>query len=164
METTTKTPKNKVGLVFGHKVEDMKESISKMESLGFEPVVVTWLRYDKEFPNHKTYSQATPPNQGMDCINLFLLSKELAFEKLGKREIGAVANHHTTPTLWNWDLSLSDWKKLFDFGPVKRNVSEVVVERYIEFFLKDLKNPTLVGGDGKPLYPKVEDGVEDSDI
>jgi len=138
---TTKTIKNKVGLVFGHKPEDMQLAIKQMESMGFEPIVVTWLRYDTLFPNHKTYSQATPPNQGMDCINLFLMAKDLAFEKLGKREIGAVANNHTTPTMWHWDLSTSDWKKLFDFGPEKRYVHELVEERY------------------NTLFPKVEDGV-----
>ena len=145
METTKKI-NNKIGLVFGHKIEDMNEAISKIEALGLEPIVVTWLRYDKEFPNHKTYSQATPPNQGMDCINLFLVAKELAFEKIGKKEIGAVANCHTTPTIWNWDLSLSDWKKLFDFGPEKRYVDELVNNRY------------------NTLFPKVEDGIEHSDI
>jgi len=134
MEETKKTTKNKIGLVFGHKPDDMAHAITKMEMLGFEPMVITWPRYEYIFQGQTAYAQPTPENQGMDCINLFLLAKELAFEKIGKRKIGAVANCHTKPTLWDWDLTNEQWEKLFDFGKQMRYVDEIVEERYKELY------------------------------
>ena len=135
MEEIKKTTKNKIGLVFGHKADDMAAAITKMEyEMGLEPIIVTWPRYEHIFQGHTSYAQPTPENQGMDCINLFLLSKDLAFEKIGKRKIGAVANCHTKPTLWDWDLTNDQWKELFDFGKQMRYVDEIVEERYKELY------------------------------
>ena len=134
METTKTTKSKKVGLVFGHKPDDMAHAIAKMEKLGFEAVVVTWPRYEDVFEGYEVHSQKTPETQGMDCINLFLHSKDLAFISLKKREIGAVANCHTEPTLWDWSLTNKEWDKLFDFGVQKRYVNEIVEERYKELY------------------------------
>ena len=44
--TTKKTTKSKkLGLIFGHKLGDMAHAVNKMETLGYEPVLVTWDRY-----------------------------------------------------------------------------------------------------------------------
>ena len=134
MEEIKKTTKNKIGLVFGHKADDMAHAIGKVQSLGLEPVVITWPRYEELFEGVETHSQSTPENQGMDCINLFLLAKDLAFKSLKKRKIGAVANCHTKPTLWDWDLTNEQWEKLFDFGKQMRYVDEIVEERYKELY------------------------------
>lgn len=134
METTTKKTTKKIGLVFGHKPDDMAHAITKMEMMGFEPLIVTWPRYEYIFQGHLPIVQPTPENQGMDCINLFLLSKDLAFKSLKGGKIGAVANCHTEPTLWDWDLTNKEWEKLFDFGVQKRYVKEIVEERYEELY------------------------------
>ena len=147
METTiNKTTKNKVGLIFGHKLDDMVHAIHKMETLGFEPVVVTWDRYGDKFDKIETHTQPTPQSQGMDCMNLFLHSKDLAFTKLKRRKIGAVANCHTIPTLWDWNLTNSDWEKLFDFEAHSDYVDDVIQKRYKELYgTKDSNEQNISG-------------------
>lgn len=123
------------GVVFGHKVDDMKESIKKMEDIGVEPIVVTWPRYENDFNGYEVYTQPTPPSQGTDCINLFSKSIELMWEVLDQRVIGAIANNHTRPTLWNWNLTREEWKTLLDFNPNQKvNVDELIEERYNQFY------------------------------
>jgi hypothetical protein len=126
-------PKNKLGIVFGHKLNDMAEAITLLESKGYEAWVITWDRYSDRFV-HTTYTQPTPESQGMDCMNLVLKSAELMFEKTKGRKIGAIANCHTIPTLWDFDLSLSQWKELFDFHNHKDYVNDVVQRRYKELY------------------------------
>jgi hypothetical protein len=54
---------------------------------------------------------------------------------LGDRVIGVIANHHTRPTLWNWNLKREEWKTLLDFNPnQKRYVHELIEERYNQFY------------------------------
>jgi hypothetical protein len=126
------------GVVFGHKVEDMKESIQKMHDLGVEPIVVTWERYSQDFwGSEKVFVQKTPEFQGMDCINLFAKSVEFMWSIIedDNRVIGAIANNHTKPTLWNWNLTNEEWKTLLDFNPnQKRYVDELIEERYNQFY------------------------------
>ena len=132
-KTTKKQTKSKLGIVFGHKLDDMAHAIKALEDLGLEAWVITWDKYSDRFI-HTTYSQPTPESQGMDCMNLVLKSTELMFEKTKGRKIGAIANCHTIPTLWDFDLSLSEWKALFDFHNHKDYVDDVVRRRYKELY------------------------------
>lgn len=132
---TKKVSRLLTGVVFGHKVEDMKESIKKMEEIGVEPIVITWPRYELDFEGYEVYVQKTPETQGMDCINLFSKSVEFMWEVLGDRVIGGIANNHTRPTLWDWNLQNEEWKTLLDFNPnQKRYVHELIEERYNQFY------------------------------
>lgn len=148
METKKKTKVNKsVGVVFGHKVEDMKVSIERIEGLGLIPLIVTWPRYENEFDNYEVLIQKTPEHQGMDCINLVHKSAQLLFQNLGDRNIYVIANHHTKPTLWNWELTNEEWQSLFDFNPnQKRYVDELIEERYNQFYgIKDSDEQDISG-------------------
>ena len=123
------------GVVFGHKVEDMHESIKKLEEIGVEPIVITWPRYADDFDGYEVHYQKTPEFQGTDCINLVSKSIELLWEVLGDRVIGAIANNHTRPTLWNWNLTKEEWKTLLDFNPNQKvNVDKLIEERYNQFY------------------------------
>ena len=120
-----------LGVVFGHKIEDMKVSIAKFEEEGLEPFIVTWPRYETSFEGYTTHIQKTPENQGMDCINLVHHSADFLFKLLkayySDRVIGKIANHHTKPTIWEWDLTNEQWEDLFDFNPNQKvKVDEVV--------------------------------------
>ncbi len=135
--TTKKTTKSKkLGLIFGHKLGDMAHAVNKMETLGYEPVLVTWDRYKDNFNefDYTIWTQPTPSHQGMDCMNLFLKSKDLALTKLKRKSIGAVANCHTIPTLWDWDLTNKEWETLFDFELHKDYVDDVIQRRYKELY------------------------------
>lgn len=146
METTKKTTKSKVGLIFGHKLDDMAHAIHKVQSLGLEAVVVTWDRYSDKFNDVETHTQPTPQNQGMDCMNLFLHSKDLAFTKLKRRNIGVIVNCHTIPTLWDWNLTNKEWETLFDFENHKDFVADVIQRRYEELYgTKDSDEQDLSG-------------------
>jgi hypothetical protein len=134
---TMKTTTNKIALIFGHKLDDMAHSIAKAEELNLQPVVVSWYGFDEKLSQHEVHIQATPQNQGMDCMNLFLASKELAWKKLKKRSIGVVFNCHTIAKMYDWELTNDEWKLLFDFPSHKRYVDDVILERYEELFKKE---------------------------
>ena len=124
-----------LGVVFGHKVEDMKVSIKQFEKDGLEPFIVTWPRYENEFEGHTPHIQKTPENQGMDCINLLHHSADFLFKLIdayySDRVIGKIANHHTKPTIWDFELLRGQWKDLFDFNPnLKVNADELINKRY----------------------------------
>ena len=143
----TKTTTNKIALIFGHKLDDMTHAIAKAQSMELEPVVVSWPGFDEKLTGVEVHTQHTPLNQGMDCMDLFLASKELAWSKLKKRSIGAVFNCHTISKMYDWNLSNDEWKKLFDFPSHKRYVDDVILERYAELF---------------KVEEKVVDGAEDT--
>lgn len=128
---------NKIALIFGHKLDDMAHGIAKVEEMGLEPVIVSWPGIGDKFTQHENHIQATPQNQGMDCINLFLASKEFAWSKLKKRSIGAVVNCHTIPNLYDWKLTNDEWKLLFDFPSQKDYVDDIIKRRYKELFHKE---------------------------
>ena len=61
---------NGLGVVFGHKVDDMKDSIAQFEKDGLDIVVITWPKYWLDFDGYEVHTQKTPINQGTDCIKL----------------------------------------------------------------------------------------------
>lgn len=129
METTKKATK-KIGLIFGRKVDDIKSAIIQMEKKGYEPVLFGWEGYDVD--EVESHTQPLPKVDGADCINLFLSAKDFAFSKIGKRTIGAVANCHTIPVIWDWNLTNKQWEELFNFEAEKDWVDDIVQRRYKE--------------------------------
>ena len=53
-----------------------------------------------------------------------------SFKKIGKKTIGAVANCHTIPVIWDWDLTNKQWENLFDFEAQRDYVDDIVQRRY----------------------------------
>jgi hypothetical protein len=106
--------------------------ISLMENKGYEPLLIGWEGYDID--SVESYTQPLPTNDGMDCINLFLSAKDFGFKKIGKRTIGAVANCHTIPTIWDWDLTNKEWESLLDFEIQKDYVDDIVQRRYLQTY------------------------------
>jgi hypothetical protein len=147
----TKKKTNKVskpiGVVFGHKVDDMKESIKVFEDRGLEPVIITWPRYEGDFEGYEVHTQKTPESQGMDCINLVHHSVKLLFEVLDNSVIGAIANNHTRPIIWDWDLTNEEWKELLDFNPNQKTyVDGLIISRYEELYgIKDSDEQDVSG-------------------
>lgn len=128
METKKTLKSKKVGLIFGRKIDDIKSAIIELKRKGYEPVLFGWEGYDVD--SIESYTQSLPPADGMDCINLFLSAKDFAFKKIGKKTIGAVANCHTIPVIWDWDLTNKQWENLFDFEAQRDYVDDIVQRRY----------------------------------
>ena len=121
---------NALGVIFGHKIEDMKASIQKFEEEGLDIVVITWPKYWLDFDGYEVHTQKTPINQGTDCIKLVKKSAELLFKVLEGRTIGKIANNHTVPTIWEWNLPNDEWKDLFDYNDeVRVNADELIQDR-----------------------------------
>ena len=122
---------NGLGVVFGHKVDDMKDSIAQFEKDGLDIVVITWPKYWLDFDGYEVHTQKTPINQGTDCIKLVKNSAELLFKVLNGRAIGKIANNHTVPTVWDWELLTGQWKDIFDYNAeVRVNANELITKRY----------------------------------
>ena len=138
METTTtikKTTKNNLGIVFGHNPSDMAHAIKALKDKDLEVWVITWDRYSDIFVDVQTYSQKTPENQGMDCLNLVHKSAELMFDKIKNRKVEAIANCHTIPTIWDFDLTTKEWKELFAFEPTEKDYADDLIRtRYTQLY------------------------------
>lgn len=131
-KTTIKKTTKKLGVVFGHKLDDMAHAIEKLERDGLDVWIVTWDRYKDKFQDYKVYTQSTPSHQGMDCMNLVLASKELLFSKVKKERIQTIINCHTIPSVWDFGLTTKQWQELFNFESHKDYVDDVIQRRYKE--------------------------------
>ena len=127
---TTKKTTNKLGIVFGRKISDMKEAIKTLEGNGLDVWVITWDGLEDNF-TQTTYTQPNVQKDGMDCMNAVLKSAELLFKKVGKKSIHSIANCHTIPTIWDFDLTTAEWKELFNIDwDTKDYVDDVIRAKY----------------------------------
>ena len=127
-----------IGVVIGHKVEDMQYMIQKYQDNGLDVLVATWPRYQHEINlgAGKVFVKKTPEKQGMDCVNLVIEALDMIFYAIPNDSIIAqIGNCHTHPISYDYNLTCEEWKKVFELDKnSKEYVNDVVVRNYNNLF------------------------------